>query len=118
VLRNGYLIIDGEWICRGSWSVSGERAPRCGFEGLAEGGEDGEADACGADGGKSGAEYVIEVISDFLRQADGVGGNGDAAAGVGLDEIEDVVTLDEGEAIPEEGFGRSGRCGGGGLGLC
>ena len=34
-----------------------------------------------------------------------MGGDGDAAAGVGLDEIDGVVPLDEGEAVPEEGFG-------------
>ena len=45
------------------------------------------------------------MIGDLLRLADGVGGDGDAAAGVGLDEIDGIVPLDEGEAVPEEGFG-------------
>jgi len=43
------------------------------------------------------------VIGYFLGLADGVGGDGDAAAGMGLDEIDGVVPLDEGEAVPEEG---------------
>ena len=50
------------------------------------------------------------MIGDFLRLADGVGSDGDAAAGVGLDEVDGVVPLEEGEVVPEEGFGgRRGR---------
>ena len=44
------------------------------------------------------------MIGDFLGLADGVGGDGDAAAGVGLDDVEGVVALEEGEVVPEEGF--------------
>jgi len=73
---------------------------------LAEGGEAGEAHACRADGGEGGAEQIVEVIGDFLRLADGVGGDGDSAAGVGLDDVDGVVALEEGDVVPEEGFGR------------
>ncbi len=54
----------------------------------------------------SGLTPFIEVVGDFLRLADGVRGDGDAAAGVGLDDVNGVVALEEGEVVPEEGFGR------------
>ena len=73
--------------------------------GCAEGAEGGEADACRADGGEGGAEHVVEVVGDLVRPADGVGGDGDAAAGVGFDDVHGVVPLEQGEAVPEEGFG-------------
>ena len=40
------------------------------------------------------------MIGDFLGFADGVGGDGDAAAGVGLDDVDGVVALEEGETVP------------------
>ncbi len=92
------------------WRRRGIGAAGAGLEGLAEGGEAGEVRSRRTDGGEGGAEQVVEVIGDFLRLADGVGGDGDAAAGVGLDDIDGVVALEEGETVPEEGFGgRRGR---------
>ena len=44
------------------------------------------------------------MIGDFLRLADGVGGDGDAATGVGLDDVEGVVALEEGGEVGGLGF--------------
>ena len=81
-------------------------AAGAGFQGLAEGGEAGEVHACRTDGGEGGAEQVVEVVGDFLGLADGMGSDGDATARVGLDDVDRVVALEEGETVPEEGFGR------------
>ncbi len=98
----------------GGWNGIGWRRRSFGAEGpaggaglqrLAEGGEAGKVHACGTDGGEGSAEQVVEIIGDFLRLADGVGGDGNAAAGVGLDDIDGVVAHEEGETVPEERFG-------------
>ncbi len=79
---------------RGRCVGSEGSAAGAGFERLAERGEVGKAHACRADGGEGGAEQVVEVEGDFLRLADGVGGDGNATAGVGLDDVNGVVALE------------------------
>ncbi len=57
------------------------------------------------------------MVGDLIWFPDRVGCNGDASAWVRLDDVDGVVALDEGQAVPKEGFllrdgGRLGLLGG------
>ena len=76
------------------------------FERLAEGGEAGEVGGGSFDSGERCAEKVVEVVGDIRGVINGIAGDGDAAARVGLDDVDRVVAAQEGEAVPEEAFVR------------
>jgi len=75
------------------------------FQRLAEGGELGVAGDASFGGGQGGAKHVIEIIGDVFWIANGIAGDGDAAARVRFDDVDGVIAAQEGEAVPEEGFG-------------